>query len=95
MRKDVTPGTDPYAHLMVYREGEVNHCPGCGQAQWYVGRITAECPFCGTALPLQHTGFEGMGIGAAFWDRDVFRHGWHTGRYPHSAAYEDAVWAPE
>src|SRR5438309_11053788 len=36
----------------VYREHEVNHCPGCGRTQWIVGRISAECAFCSTALPL-------------------------------------------
>ncbi len=35
-----------------FRMNESNHCPGCGRAQWYVGRLTAECVFCGTALPL-------------------------------------------
>lgn len=37
---------------MMYRFGETNHCPGCGRAQWLVGRTTAECVFCSTALPL-------------------------------------------
>ena len=37
---------------VVYRENEVNHCPGCGRSHWYVGRVSAECGFCGTALPL-------------------------------------------
>ncbi|HWH22016.1 MAG TPA: hypothetical protein VNT25_01815 [Allosphingosinicella sp.] len=36
----------------VYRENKVNQCPGCGRTQWYVGRISAECCFCATALPL-------------------------------------------
>ncbi len=26
------------------------HCPGCGQRQWHVGRVTAECAACETAL---------------------------------------------
>jgi len=34
----------------VYRLGLVNHCPGCGRAHWHVGRVTAECAFCATAL---------------------------------------------
>lgn len=38
----------------LYREGETNHCPGCGRTHWYIGRITAECAFCGTALPLEN-----------------------------------------
>lgn len=35
-----------------YLEGEVNHCPGCGRTHWIVGRLSAECAFCATALPL-------------------------------------------
>ena len=26
------------------------HCPGCGRRQWNVGRVTAECASCETAL---------------------------------------------
>jgi hypothetical protein len=37
---------------VVYREHEVNHCPGCGRTQWLIGRVSAECAFCSTALPL-------------------------------------------
>lgn len=37
-----------------YRLHEPNACPGCGQSHWMVGRLTAECAFCGTALPLHH-----------------------------------------
>ena len=36
----------------VYRAHETNHCPGCGRSHWWIGRISAECVFCGTALPL-------------------------------------------
>lgn len=36
----------------VYRENQVNHCPGCGRTHWFVGRTLAECGFCATALPL-------------------------------------------
>ena len=36
---------------VVYRQHETNHCPGCGRSHWYVGRASAECGFCGTALP--------------------------------------------
>ena len=36
----------------VYREHEINHCPGCGRTHWLVGRGSAECAFCSTALPL-------------------------------------------
>ena len=36
----------------VYRDSEVNHCPGCGRTHWLIGRMSAECAFCSTALPL-------------------------------------------
>lgn len=36
----------------VYRDNEVNHCPGCGRTHWHIGRTLAECAFCATALPL-------------------------------------------
>lgn len=38
--------------MMAYRPNEANHCPGCGRSQWIIGRSTAECAFCATALPL-------------------------------------------
>lgn len=39
----------------VYRESAVNHCPGCGRTHWLIGRLMAECGFCGTALPLSES----------------------------------------
>jgi len=36
----------------VYHENRSNPCPGCGRKQWIVGRVSAECCFCATALPL-------------------------------------------
>jgi hypothetical protein len=39
-------------HHIVYRANESNHCPGCGRSHWYIGRVSAECGFCGTAIPL-------------------------------------------
>jgi hypothetical protein len=39
-------------HHIVYRANEPNRCPGCGRSQWYIGRVSAECSFCGTAVPL-------------------------------------------
>lgn len=39
-------------HHVVYRNNTSNHCPGCGRCHWLIGRITAECGFCGTAIPL-------------------------------------------
>jgi hypothetical protein len=40
-------------YQVLFRANETNRCPGCGHAQWLVGRITAECCICGTALPLE------------------------------------------
>lgn len=48
---------------VVYREHEVNHCPGCGRTHWYVGRVLAECAFCQTALPLETSSMVGQGSG--------------------------------
>lgn len=47
---------------VVYRENELNRCPGCGRSHWYVGRLLAECGFCGTALPLADGGTSGVGL---------------------------------
>jgi hypothetical protein len=48
--------------LMLYHSGEVNRCPGCGRTHWHVGRLSAECAFCGTALALAETGMTGVGL---------------------------------
>src|SRR5881628_2986533 len=39
-------------HHIVYRANSSNHCPGCGHSNWFIGRVSAECGFCGTAVPL-------------------------------------------
>ena len=39
-------------YVLTYRPGQVNFCPGCGQTHWHVGRSTAECAWCDTALPI-------------------------------------------
>ena len=39
-------------YQFLYHRGAVNHCPGCGRTHWYVGRVSAECGFCETAVPL-------------------------------------------
>ncbi len=38
---------------LVYRQNAVNHCPGCTHTNWMIGRMVAECGFCGTVLPLR------------------------------------------
>lgn len=39
-------------YQVLFWQGEVNRCPGCGHSNWFVGRITAECGVCGTALSI-------------------------------------------
>ena len=41
----------------VYRQNETNHCLACGRSHWLVGRVSAECGFCGAALPFASAGF--------------------------------------
>lgn len=57
MRSRIVKGFDPSrrGYHAVYRENEINHCPGCGRTHWYVGRMLAECGFCATALPLSES----------------------------------------
>lgn len=50
-------------HHVVYRAGETNRCPGCGRAQWHIGRMTAECGFCATAVPLAEAKWGARGGG--------------------------------
>jgi hypothetical protein len=52
-------------HHIVYRANASNHCPGCGRSQWYIGRISAECSFCGTAVPLAEARHDHAGAGSA------------------------------
>jgi len=49
-------------YRIAYRQHETNHCPGCGNSHWMIGRLTAECAFCGTALPLIGGGSSGAGL---------------------------------
>ena len=44
---------------VVYRQHETNHCPGCGRSQWWLGRSSAECAICATALPFATVAFAG------------------------------------
>jgi hypothetical protein len=47
-------------YQVLFRDGEINHCPGCNGTNWYVGRVTAECGRCGTALPLAEAAATGL-----------------------------------
>ncbi|MFV0642941.1 MAG: hypothetical protein ACK5NN_00320 [Sphingomonadaceae bacterium] len=44
------------AILLAWRAGEDTYCPQCGRQHWHVGRVTAECGFCGMALSIIHDG---------------------------------------
>jgi hypothetical protein len=47
---------------LVYRPDATNCCPGCGGQQWLVGRVSAECAGCGTALPLVDAAMTDAGL---------------------------------
>lgn len=49
-------------YRVAYRPRETNHCPECSQSHWLIGRLTAECAFCGTALPLVAGSSFGNGV---------------------------------
>ena len=57
MRSSIAKGFNPAnrGYHAVYRENEINRCPGCGRTHWFVGRTSAECGFCATALPLSES----------------------------------------
>lgn len=44
----------------LYRADQENHCPGCGGKSWHVGRMSAECAHCETAIPLAHVAAQPM-----------------------------------
>jgi hypothetical protein len=52
-RQDALRSPTLRGYSVAYREDAVNFCPGCGRSHWYIGRLLAECGFCGTAVPLQ------------------------------------------
>ena len=59
---DTTPFTAANSgYRIAFRPGEANVCPGCGQSHWTIGRMTAECAFCATALPINNGGSFGAG----------------------------------
>lgn len=52
-------------YVVLFHPDQPNHCPGCGHSQWYVGRVSAECGICGTALPLAEAQQQSPVSGAA------------------------------
>jgi hypothetical protein len=51
----------------IYHPNEINHCPGCSRTHWIIGRISAECAFCSTALPF--AGEASVGASATVFQR--------------------------
>ena len=51
----------------LFRPQYSNACPGCGHSNWYVGRVSAECAFCATAMPIAeaHRVVPALGLEAA------------------------------
>jgi hypothetical protein len=45
------PAFTPHGYQLAY-DGPETRCPGCSRHNWYIGRSTAECAFCTTAIPL-------------------------------------------
>src|SRR4051794_23731329 len=72
-------------HHVVYRAQETNRCPGCGRAQWHVGRATAECAFCETAIPLAEAKWIGGDAPVAVAEAPKVA--------PRGKAEDDSVWA--
>jgi hypothetical protein len=60
----------------VYREHEVNHCPGCGRTQWIIGRVSAECAFCATALPLAEASMRSHGRPVIIFHKNAEHRAW-------------------
>lgn len=38
--------------IQPYRAGEMNRCSGCTRSHWLIGRLSAECAFCGMPAPI-------------------------------------------
>src|SRR5919112_394127 len=60
-------GISARGYHAVYHDGEINHCPGCGRTHWLIGRLSAECAFCSTALPLKEAANRGPSPTPVFW----------------------------
>jgi hypothetical protein len=56
-----TLAADSRIPMLSYRPGRAMPCPACGERQWLVGRIMAECAFCETALPID-SGYRGWSV---------------------------------
>lgn len=65
-------GAQAHGYHILYRPDEQNRCPGCGQSQWIVGRVTAECAFCATAIAIADGNAAGAGVFRTRGKTDVF-----------------------
>ncbi|MCA1748685.1 MAG: hypothetical protein LC634_03855 [Sphingomonadales bacterium] len=65
-------GAAPRGYNILYRLHEKNRCPGCGQSQWIVGRQSAECAFCATAIAIADGHAGGSGLFRTRGKTDVF-----------------------
>ncbi|MBA3526780.1 MAG: hypothetical protein M3438_05815 [Pseudomonadota bacterium] len=61
---------------VVYRENDVNHCPGCGRTHWIIGRMSAECAFCTTALPLAEASMRSHKAPVVIQHKNGQQHAW-------------------
>lgn len=64
---DTTYDPSNRGYHAVYRDGEINHCPGCGRTHWLIGRLSAECAFCSTALPLKEASMQNPAPQITYW----------------------------
>lgn len=63
----LVPPAATRGYHVAYRGDGTDVCPGCGRSHFYVGRVSAECAFCGTAIPLPEA--PNSGGGARHWRR--------------------------
>jgi hypothetical protein len=47
-----------WGRVPLFHPGERNRCPGCSHSNWHVGRVLAECGFCGLAMAIAAPGIE-------------------------------------
>lgn len=75
-QKEMTYRPTLRGYHAVYREQEVNHCPGCGRTHWLIGRVSAECAFCSTALPLAEAGMRSHHRPVVIQHKNSGQHAW-------------------
>lgn len=51
MNAAIMPANERGYHIS-YRGDGTDRCPGCGRQHFHIGRVSAECAFCSTAIPL-------------------------------------------